>query len=288
MMTCLSNQGYAQSYDWYTIQEPSSILFSISEGLKGPEGVRYDEKSDVFFISNLNGRGNQKDGNGFISKVDHSGNVISSKFMQGTNRYPLHAPKGMFIIEDELFAVDINGVHVFNRKTGTHLTFIDFSNLKPGLLNDISADQHGILYVTDTRKPRVYKVKNNLPEIFIDTLPIYPNGITKNPVKDEFILATWTGDSLLYSFETDGSFKPYRKLNGGYYDGLEFIGENLIIASQLDSTIRHSHQSGSENLFIRVPARPADIGVDTKRYRIAVPYVVENRVDIWEIKRNQK
>jgi hypothetical protein len=32
-----------------------------------------------------------------------------------------------------------------------------------------------------------------------------------------------------------------------------------------------------------VAGRPADIGIDTRRQRVAVPYVALNRVDIWSL-----
>jgi hypothetical protein len=35
-----------------------------------------------------------------------------------------------------------------------------------------------------------------------------------------------------------------------------------------------------------VPGRPADIGVDTRRGRVAVPYIALNRVDIWALPRD--
>ena len=282
---CLNGKIHSQVFDWETVQDSTSIVFSVSKGLLGPEGVRYDEDLDIYFISNLNGRGRKKDANGFISKVDYQGNVISSKFMIGTDSYPLHAPKGMFIINDELFVADIEGVHVFNKRKGTHLRFIDFSRFEPGLLNDISADENGTLYVTDTLKPRVYRVKNDLSEVFIDQLSFSPNGVTRNPFNDEFVLATWRGSTSLYSFDNDATLNQFTKLDGGFFDGLEFLGNNIIVASQLDSTLRFVSRTGENDILIKVLARPADIGLDTRRYRIAVPYVAENRVDFWEIKR---
>jgi hypothetical protein len=56
----------------------------------------------------------------------------------------------------------------------------------------------------------------------------------------------------------------------------------LLIASQSDSSI-HMLSGTSVRPYIRTPGRPADIGVDTRRSRLAVPYVDLNRVDIWAL-----
>ncbi|MDZ7693583.1 MAG: hypothetical protein U5K69_21105 [Balneolaceae bacterium] len=48
--------------------------------------------------------------------------------------------------------------------------------------------------------------------------------------------------------------------------------------SQVDSTIYIDGQAA-----IRTPGDPADIGIDTQRQRVAVPYIALNRVDIWSL-----
>ena len=45
----------------------------------------------------------------------------------------------------------------------------------------------------------------------------------------------------------------------------------------------HSYSPNFDDQFIKVAGRPADIAIDTKRKRIAVPYIALDRVDIWEI-----
>ena len=35
--------------------------------------------------------------------------------------------------------------------------------------------------------------------------------------------------------------------------------------------------------LVRVAGRPADIGVDTKRRQVAVPYIALDRVDLWQL-----
>jgi len=68
----------------------------------------------------------------------------------------------------------------------------------------------------------------------------------------------------------------------GRLDGIEPIDKRLLLASQTDSTIVLM-DGGTTRAIIKVMGAPADIGVDTKRRRVAVPYVALNRVDIWQL-----
>ncbi len=282
MTACSTGQNDVPDFDWDLSQDSTQLLFSISEGLLGPEAVRYDKSLDVYFIANFNGS-ISGDSNGFISKADSDGNMLDAQFMTGTETYPLHAPRGMLILGNELFAADADGVHVFDKHTGEQLRFIDFTSFEPGFLNDISADSEGNIYVTDTGNPRTYRIRNNTAERFLDSLAIYPNGVTLNPRSGDFVLAPWRGDTLLYAFNAGGQVEVFADFEGGYFDGLEFVGDDLIVASQLDSTLRRYHPDLGDHPIIYTPGRPADIGIDTKRYRVAVPYIAKNRVDVWEL-----
>lgn len=268
-----------QDFDWDQTQDSDNILFSI-EGLSGPEAVRYDSEMDVYFVSNFNSR---EEGDGFITKAGAEGNVVDLKFMVGTDEYPLNDPRGMFIIGEELFVADAQGVFVFNKKSGGLSRFIDFSSFEPGFLNDISADADGTLYVTDTGKTQLYRIVENTPEIYIESVPIYANGITLDPSNNNFVLGSWRGESKIYGFNESGIIEEYAEFSGGLFDGLEFVGENLIITSQADSTLKHYVPGGRDRNMIKTPGRPADIGLDTKRHRIAVPYIALDRVDVWAI-----
>ena len=61
--------------------------------MKNPESVIYSPKQDILFVSNIDGKPNEKDQKGFISKVSPSnGNIIELSWITGLN-----APKGMAI-----------------------------------------------------------------------------------------------------------------------------------------------------------------------------------------------
>ncbi len=285
-LSCQKNSPENFKLDTTQLQDSTHIGFSITEGLKGPEAVRYDNDMDVFFISNFNGGGNVRDKNGFITMISHRGKILDLKYMVGTVDHPLHAPRGMFIVDKELFVTDVDGVHVFNKINGEWLQFIDFSSFNPGFLNDISSDGSSTLFVTDTGTAKVYRIEDYIPSVYLDSLPTFPNGITYNSISDEFLLLPWRGERAFYSFKSKyGVHKLYTELSGGFFDGAEYIGNTLLVTSQLDSAI-YAYDGVKESLIIKTVGSPADIGLDTRRHVLGVPYISLNRVDFWKLQMN--
>ena len=268
---------------WDAVQDTTDIVAAI-EGFSGPEAVRYDPEQDIYFVSNFTGGGNDRDSTGFISRVTPEGTIDSLRFMTGTDTWPLHAPRGMYITGDTLWACDADGVHGFNRNTGEQLAFVDFTSFEPGFLNDIVEGADGNLYVTDTGNSSVYRIEDGAPSIEIESLPSPPNGIAIDS-DGTLVLAPWGGDSTFYSLtdQAPSGYIAYAKAeSGGDFDGIEFVDGRMIAASQTDSSLHVLFEAG-DRVAIHVTGRPADIGVDTRRRRVAVPYVDLDRVDIWQL-----
>lgn len=278
----------AQQPDGARVQDSADVLFSIT-GLAGPEAVRYDPEQDVYFVASFGERGDEpRDANGFISRVAaRDGTMESLRFMTGTSAAPLHMPRGMFIRHDTLWVADVDGVHGFDVRTGAHAAFVDFTAHDPGFLNDIAVGADGLLYVTDTGLGRVYRVTaDEVAEVAVEddrTGP--PNGITWDPARGAFLLAPWADETMLRAWDpATGEIRDVARLVGGRFDGIEVVDGGVLVASQVDSTLHLLSGDGSRPL-IRVPGRPADIGVDTRRGRVAVPYIALDRVDVFVLSR---
>ncbi|MGH7665144.1 MAG: hypothetical protein ACRENI_12770, partial [Gemmatimonadaceae bacterium] len=120
------------------------------EGFSTPESVKYDEEQDVYFVSNINGNPSQKDGNGFISRVEPDSMLVDTMFIAGgAGGVVLNAPKGLAITGDTLWVTDIDVVRGFNRETGAPVGVISFESHDPRFLNDIATGPDGALFVTD-------------------------------------------------------------------------------------------------------------------------------------------
>lgn len=278
-----SETDETETLSWESVQDSTMRVQSIT-GFDGPEAVRYDPDQDVYFVANFNGGGNDRDANGYISKLLPDGTIEAQEFMTGTETHPLHAPRGMYITEDTLWAADIDGVHGFNRTTGEQVQFIDFTGLEPGFLNDIAATPDGTLYVTDTGTNTLYRIDNTTPSVVHDELPHAPNGITLDPESGSLILAPWGGALTFHAWEPGSEeLTDYvTAQSGGNMDGIEFYNGRLLAASQVDSSL-HVINGDEDLVHITMPGRPADIGIDTERNQVAVPYIALNRVDIWQL-----
>ncbi len=268
--------------DWKRGQDFSTVSFSV-EGFDGPEAVRYDEELDVYFVSCFVGS-TSGDANGYISKVSSSGEIQELEFMTGTEEFPFDAGRGMYITGDTLWVADHSGVHYFNKKSGDHLGFVDFGAFENGFINDIVQGTDGYLYVTDTGARSLFRIKNFEAELVKDELPIMPNGIARLPSGD-LAFAPWNDGPEIYQYnvETD-MLSVYGTASGSdNYDGIEYFDGGLITSTQFDSSL-HLMIDGSDELFIKLPGRPADIAIDPNRNMVAVPYVALNRVDFWLLK----
>ncbi|MBO6536575.1 MAG: hypothetical protein JJ966_10155 [Balneolaceae bacterium] len=281
LLLIISTSITAQN-SWIEGQTPENILFSVS-GFDGPEAVRYDADLDIYFVSCFNGN-TSGDANGYISKVSGDGEIIELKFMMGTADFPFDAGRGMFITGDTLWVADHLGVHYFDKNSGEHLGFVDFSSENPGFLNDIAADNQGKLYVTDTGARKVYRFNSSGYQKVIEDLPIMPNGITILP-NGNLALAPWREGPNIYQINPEtGELLVFGTVNGSdNYDGIEFFDGALITSTQQDSSL-HIMINGQDELFIKVSGRPADIAINPNENVVAVPYVALGKVDFWKLK----
>ncbi|MCW9708669.1 SMP-30/gluconolactonase/LRE family protein [Fodinibius salsisoli] len=268
-----------------TMQGAADRVATIEEGLAGPEAIRYDAGQDVYFISNFNGQSSAADSNGYIARAQPDGTIDSLKFMTSTEEGPLHAPRGMYITGDTLYVADLKGVHAFNTQTGSHINFFDFTSFEPGFLNDIAVGPNGKIYVTDTGQSRVYEIDGSEISIAIDSLESPPNGITWDEQKGKFLIAPWNSGEKFQAFMPDSIYAQdfITTSSGGNFDGIEPFDGAYLVSSQNDSSLYLIRDSQDHKAVIKTAPEPADIALDTKRSRVAVPYINLNRVDIWQL-----
>lgn len=275
----------ASAPGWDELRDSTSRV-AVIEGLSGPEAVKYDPDQDVWFVSNFGDGGEQPGGDGFIARVSADGTIEELHYMRGTAAAPLEDPRGMALRGDTLWVADAGGVHGFDRRTGAHATFVDFRPLDPGFINDLHFGPDGALYATDTGRSRVYRVSGGAVEVAAEDPRLGPpNGIVWDEGRGAFLLGTWGGDRTLRTWSPGGAIEDVATSEtGANFDGVELWDGRAVLASQADSSL-HVMEDGATRPFLRVPGRPADIAIDTRRGRVAVPYIALNRVDVWELPR---
>ncbi len=274
----------------------SARLIASPAGFTEPEAVRYDPEQDIYFVSNWGaGDTDAKDNNGFISRLSTDGVIDSLRFIAGgAQGATLHSPRGMTIVGDTLWVVDADAVRGFNRRTGARLAIIDFSKFKLGFLNDIAASPEA-LYVTDTGTDHIYRIARGVITVALhDSALGGPNGITWDRGRNHFVVVPYMRGSTISSWSagkaaltqigtSNAALTEIGKTGGAKFDGVELLSDDrMLVASQADSSI-HLFTGGTGRPIIKTEGAPADIGLDTKRNRVAVPFVARNLVEIWQL-----
>lgn len=266
------------------VQQPGDFVFQIT-GLAGPEAVKYDPDQDVYFVSNFGEGEDDRANDGFLARVAAvDGAVETLRWATGPDATPLREPRGMALAGDTLWVADADGVHAFHRVSGEHLAFVDMTALEPGFLNDLAMGPDGALYVTDTGTSSVYRVTAGEATVAISGRRLgSPNGITWNDEARHFVLVPWREGEPIRGWDpSSDDLSVVGRSPGGRFDGIEPIPGGFVVASQQDSAL-HMLVAGEGRVIVRVAGRPADIAVDSRRGRVAVPYIDLNRVDVFQL-----
>jgi sugar lactone lactonase YvrE len=268
-------------------------------GFQGPESVRYDPELDEYFVSNMTGYGSAPDHNGYIVRLSASNPDSASILAQGgVNGVVLDAPKGLAIHGDTLWATDISVLRAFDKRSGAPLATIDFAPHGAVQLNDIAVGPDGTLHVTDTGiimsdkgtihvgPDRIYVVGPNQSITVAAEGPQLgrPNGITWDAAGKRWIVIGFDPFNGQVMVNPQGSARPQLIRTGkGQLDGVEALADGaLLFTSWADSSI-HLLANGRDRPIIRDVPVPADIGIDTKRNRLAIPLSMHGVVQLWSL-----
>lgn len=278
---------------------PMFASAGATDSMKVPESVRYDADLDAYFVSNINGNPSQKDGNGFIAKVEAGNTGAMTMFVQsGKNGATLNAPKGIAIVGDTLWVADIDFMRAFNKRTGAVIANVDLRPLKAEFLNDVAAGPDGSIYVTDTGvhfdekgamthpgHDQIIKLTARKPSVALksDSSLKAPNGIAWDGVNRRFVLGPFNDKAVSAWKEGDTTVTAIAS-GPGSYDGVEVLGDGrILVTSWADSSVQVFSNGAFHKVVGNVEA-PADIGVDTKRNVVAVPRFNAGRVEYFTIK----
>ena len=263
-----------------------------AKGFQHPESVRYDSALDVFFVSNINGDGAAHDGNGFISRLRSDGSVDSLRFIAGgRDGVTLNGPKGLEITGDTLWVADIDAVRAFDKRTGAPIATIDLKKLGAEFLNDIAAAPDGALYITDTgpntrsdakHGNRVFKVAGRRASLALHSDSLgSPNGIAWDARGKRFIIVQWGGGHIL-AWRPGESQPRTIGFGANQMDGVAMLADGRLIVTSWAEHALLIH-FGTEEYTVRGFSTPADFGVDTRRGRLAIPILDQDRVEFWAL-----
>ena len=267
-------------------------------GFQGPESVRYDPEQDVFYVSNMVGYGSGKDNNGYVTRVDAGDPNRATILVQGgTPNVTLNSPKGLAIHGDTLWVADIDALRGFDRRTGVPLATIDFTAAGAVMLNDVAVAPDGTLRVTDTGihmnkvgvphtgPDRIYAVgPGGAISVVAEGLKLrQPNGIAWDSAGKRWIVVSF--DPFVGEVAAlDASGRRVLRTGKGRLDGVEVLRDgSILFTSWADSSLHRLRGTRDEKIVREVPDA-ADIGIDTRRQRVAIPLSTLGRVQLWQLR----
>jgi len=262
-------------------------------GLSTPESVLYDADADRYLVSNINGKPDGKDNNGFISVLSPDGTTTTPKWIEGGKaKVKLDAPKGMGVVNGVLYVADISVVRMFDLKSGAPKGDV----VIPGstFLNDIATGPDGKVYVSDTGvktgakgfeatgTDAVYVIEKGHAKALAKSKDLGgPNGLL---VTDKGVVVVTFASGEVFALDDKGQKQDVSKPPTGMLDGVVALGDSLLVTSWEGSAIYKGTLGGTFEKVLSDQKSPADIGYDTKRGRVLVPHFLEDKVEAYEIK----
>jgi sugar lactone lactonase YvrE len=249
-------------------------------------------------VSVMNGPGSDKDNNGYIVQLD-AGELGKGKLLvvAGKNGVTLNGPKGLAIHGDTLWVADIDVIRAFNRFSGKPLGEVDLSGKGAVLLNDIAVGPDGTIYVTDTGiimsqigviykgGDKVFSIGPNRAISIVAHGNVLgrPNGVTWDPTTKRWVVVSFdTWHSEVYALNPSDTTRTVLATGKGRFDGIEALPDGRFLVSCWQDSSIHVFGKGTDKQLVRNVPSPADIGVDTKRGRVAIP-TGNNRVEFWDL-----
>lgn len=168
------------------------------EGFEQPESVVYDPATEIFYVSNINGKPGEKDGNGYISTVTKDGVLLERKWLDGLN-----APKGMAVADDTLLVADIGELLAIKLSDRSVTRFA-----APGarFLNDVTIDAKGRVYVSDMMDDAIYRLDEGRFDMWLKSPELEsPNGLLAEPSR--LVVGTWGVMTEGFATATPGHLK---------------------------------------------------------------------------------
>ena len=243
--------------------------------LRTPESVLYDPRTDVLYVTNIDGKSDALDGSGFISKVSLDGKIENLRWTSGLN-----APKGMGLYKNRLYVTDVHRLVAINTETGQAEKTWDAVDQKAAFLNDVTVAKDGTVYVSDSRADKIYRLKDDKWEVWMEGEQLNkPNGVLAVGKNQLMIGCTKTGALRAVDVTT----KTMMTIADGMAatDGIVPEGKGNYFVSDWNGQVFHVNADGTKEQLLDTRTdkiNAADIDYVTKRKLLIVPTFFKNKL----------
>lgn len=249
------------------------LIWETDSVFKTPESALFDKTRNVIYVSNVNLNPREKDGNGFISKLNKDGSNIEVEWVKN-----MSSPKGLGLFGNTLYVTDVDEVITINVETGTIIKKYPVADA--GMLNDISIDKDGTVFITDMDAGKILTLKDDTISVWKSDIE-KPNGVF---VEDNRILIASSNSKFTAYDKTTKEPKLICEgvsrgdgveiMNSGSYLVSDWTGEVFLIkGGELTSLL-----STKENNI-----QTADIGIIKDENIILIPTFFNNKLVAYKV-----
>ena len=239
------------------------------------ESVCYNNATKTIFVSCIDGNPTDKDGNGFISELSITGDIITLMWVTGLN-----APKGMGIFGNKLYVTDIDRIVEIDIETA--MISKEYRVEGANFLNDITISPEGDVYISDMSTAKIHRIKKGILETWFTSEEfINPNGLFYED--KELLVGTRNG---IYSIRIEDKRLWHLIKETGGIDGLEADGKGSYIISDWQGKIQLVNIEKDPVLLLNTSDKginAADIEYIPERKMLLVPTFSDNRVMAYEL-----
>lgn len=240
--------------------------------LRTPESVIYDRERNVLYVSNINQSSrDRKDGDGFISRLSPNGDVEQLYWVSGLND-----PKGMALQNNVLYVADMDEIVAIATQTGAVLARHKAD--KAQMLNDVTVDNAGNVYVSDSRQGAIYLFRNGRISHWLDTKRERPNGLLYD--NNRLIVASFNSGNIRFLDIERQDFTDWtEKIPSA--DGIARVSADGYMVSNWNGEIYYVNNAGKNWKVLDTKNKKinaADIFYDDQNQLLYVPTFNDNRV----------
>ncbi len=249
-------------------------LWETDAVVQVPESVLFDKEKNVLYVSQIDGKGGEKDGKGGIAKVNPDGKIQELDWISGLN-----APKGLGKYGNKLYIADIDEVVVADIATGKVEQKIAVADAK--FLNDITVDKSGRVFVSDSQTKRIHLVTGNQASVYFES-PERPNGLLA--LGDDLLILD---NGNLYRLNSKKELKQLAEGMEKSTDGIEEVKKGEYIVSCWIGVVYYVKENGSVTTLLDTResgTNSADIGYDARKKIVYIPTFAKNSVAAYQLK----
>ncbi|WP_309091956.1 hypothetical protein [Phenylobacterium sp.] len=192
------------------------------EGLADPESVALAPDGRSFFVANVAGEGDVKDGQGFISRVSRDGKLLEREWVRG-----LDAPKRAIVKGQRLFVSDITRLGEIDIPTAKVVGAYEAPDAK--FLNDVAVAPDGTVLVADSATARILALQDGrIVPWSADPQLRAVNGLL--PERHRLLVTTTAGKLLAFDWKSRAATVLAEGLGDG--DGVAPAGDGAYFVSE--------------------------------------------------------